>query len=73
MNREEYLSCAYQFASLGEKNASAKLTDAQVISIRQRHVPHSRQNSVAAIARDTGVPFSTVRKVIERRTWAHLP
>lgn len=53
----------------GEASGRAKLTEDQVRSIRRRHAGGETMTSMAA---DFGVGHSTVRAVVDRRTWRHV-
>lgn len=64
------------------KKYSAKITEAQVLAIRKRFaerpIVNVRTNrngphSVGAIARDYGLNEASVRDIVHRRTWKHLP
>lgn len=54
----------------GHNPAPAKLTEDDVRSIRRRH---ANGEKVAHIARDLGVAHGTIKAVVDRRTWAHVP
>lgn len=56
--------------ALGELNGFHKLTERDVISMRENG---RRGVSSRVLARDFGVSARTVRDVITRRTWAHVP
>lgn len=51
----------------GEGNASAKLTAAKVIAIRMSSL------SVPVLARKFRVHIETIRRVVHRETWDHVP
>lgn len=53
----------------GEHNSHAKLTEAQVLVIRQRF---DRGDSRAAMAREYGVTRETIFAIGKRQTWKHL-
>jgi hypothetical protein len=54
----------------GERqSATVKLTAAQVLEIR---VADARGASLRGLGRQYGVGFTTIRRVVERKTWAHL-
>lgn len=59
------------FAHKGEKNGRAKLTEQDVVAIRDLHaktrMPYSK------IAPYFGVTRGIIRKVCERRSWKHVP
>jgi len=54
----------------GERVHGAKLTDIDVLEIRAATV---RGESIGEMARRFGVATETVRKVIGRKTWTHVP
>lgn len=54
----------------GTDNSYAKLTDAQVISIRQRWTQGERNQR--AIGQEYGVFHSTIGRIISGKTWKHL-
>lgn len=54
----------------GGGHAPRTLTEDDVRSIRHRH---ANGEKVAHIARDLGVAHGTVKAVVDRRTWAHVP
>lgn len=56
----------------GEQVGNARLTAEQVIEIRQAYSP-SDEPTWTAIGRLYGVSGCTVRDVVRRRTWRHLP
>ena len=53
----------------GETHPGAKLSDAQVLAIRQAVVGRS----FAEVAREFGICGGTVRQIALRETWQHLP
>jgi len=55
----------------GEKNPNAKLTDEQVIALRQRYATGGV--TAAQLAREYGVSQAMVGLIIHRRNWKHLP
>jgi len=55
----------------GEGVPNAKLTDAQVIEIRQRY--RAGGISQAQLAREYGVTHGTMGSLLHRKTWHHLP
>lgn len=61
--------CGYENMPRGERNPSAKLTEANVIAIRRMK---AEGHSVAVIAMAVGVGKSTVKKVLRRETWKHV-
>lgn len=54
----------------GSNHVSAKLTEASVIQARARHAVDAR---IADLAREYGVTYATMKDVVLRRTWKHLP
>ena len=60
----------------GEGVGTHKLTEKEVLEIRAAYVkaPAGKQSptSLASIARQYGIAFQTVHKIIWRKTWKHL-
>lgn len=54
---------------LGERHASAKLTEAQVLGVRSRHAAGS---SLSSLAREHGVAVQSIRAIVRRSTWKHI-
>ena len=54
----------------GETHPAAKLTEAQVIHIRARC---ANGESVRSVASAYGVSRTSIRMIIQRRTWSHIP
>lgn len=54
----------------GERTPSSKLTEGQVIAIREKHA--SRQFSQTELAHQYGVTQANVSEIVRRRTWTHL-
>ena len=52
----------------GERNHKARLTEADVLAIRER-----LNEACSAIAADYGVDHCTIRDILRGRTWRHLP
>ncbi len=53
----------------GSRRGTAKLSEADVLSIRARFAAGS---SMYRLAKDSGVAHSTIRRLILRRTWTHI-
>lgn len=51
----------------GERNGSAKLTEADVLSIRERFT--GKRGEIIGFAREYGVSDGTVHGIVKRRTW----
>jgi len=60
----------------GEQIGTHKLTEAEVLEIRQNYIKASAgkqsETSLAGLAKKYRVSFQTIHKVIERKTWKHL-
>lgn len=56
--------------SRGEKNGRDKLTQKDVVEIRQRH---KTGETIAAIARFFGRGETTIRHIIQEATWKNIP
>ncbi|QDV36402.1 HNH endonuclease [Tautonia plasticadhaerens] len=54
----------------GEAMSTAKLKEWQVLEIRRLH---SEGVSVPRLAKEYGVRPGTIRKVVKRQSWTHLP
>ena len=55
----------------GEKNGQHKLTEAEVIEIRERYANGSGE-TLKSIARDFNCGENNVREIIKGRSWRHL-
>lgn len=55
----------------GERHGLARLTEEQVIAIRERHATGSV--SVYRLAKDYGVAQCTITNIVRRKTWTHVP
>ena len=56
----------------GETNGSAKLTEADVRTIRAEYVPRSRTHGTRALARKYGVAPSLISMIANRERWGHV-
>lgn len=56
---------------IGERNGSARLAVTDVIVIRSLH--KVMKLSMTEIGRRFGVPRETVRDIVNRKTWKHIP
>jgi hypothetical protein len=54
----------------GERHGQAKLTVAAVLDIRTRYQPH--KVTLAQLASEYGIDFSTVGDIIRRKIWKHI-
>lgn len=54
----------------GQSHPSAKLTDEQVLMIRKLWLMGHR--NIKVMARNHKVSASNIKKIIDRKTWAHL-
>ena len=55
---------------VGEKQGNHKLTEKQVIEIREKHMPY--KYSMYKLAEEYGVARGTIYRVIHYLTWAHV-
>ncbi len=55
----------------GEGHGRAKLTDAQVIEIRERY--HGQWGGQSALAREYGVTQGLISQIVRGEVWTHLP
>jgi len=60
---------AHGTAQIGERNAHAKLTDKDILAIRDRHLRGETQES---IAKYFGVTRPNIGYIIRRETWRHI-
>ncbi len=56
--------------SLGEANSSARLTEKKVLAIRTLHGVAGM--SITELSQRLDIPRTTIRDVINRKTWTHL-
>lgn len=56
----------------GTANGSAKLTEEDVLAIREEYVPRCRAHGGKALARKYGVSQQIVSDIITRRKWTHI-
>ena len=61
-----------RLSRIGVKNPAAKLTEEDVISIRERYSPRCRINGARALARVFGVEKTTILRVVSRQDWKHI-
>ena len=54
----------------GQFHPSAKLTDEQVLMIR--HLWKIGHRNIRVMARNNNVSTSNIKKIIDKKTWAHL-
>ncbi len=54
----------------GERNGSSKLTTEQVLEIRRRYDPKSRNQS--ALGREFGVSNAMIGHIVHRKQWQHI-
>jgi len=54
----------------GERNGRARLSEAQVATIKRRLLNGEYQR---ALAREYGMERSTIRMIAKGRNWAHVP
>lgn len=56
----------------GEKSNLHKLSEKEVLEIRDRYIPYDSRHGVAAIARELGYAYHTIYFIISRVTWKHV-
>lgn len=54
----------------GEKVASSKLTEQQIIEIREKYIP--KQISLKSIGDEYGIAFQTVSRIVNNKSWKHV-
>lgn len=57
----------------GERNGTALLTAEDVVEIRRIHVKRSATHGARALGAQYGVSESTIRMIVNGKTWAHVP
>lgn len=57
-------------SAVGTTNGRAKLTDADVVSVRKRYATGTISQS--ALARELGVSHSLMHQIVRRKIWQHL-
>lgn len=67
-NRQD--SVAKRRHAYGERAGASRLTEAQVVAVREAR---SRGATMKQIAADFGIPRKTVEKIVYRVSWKHLP
>lgn len=74
--RSENLKHAYSLGlekrNFGEKNQFHKLTNEDVLFIRENVKPYDSEFGYCALARRFGIDKSTVHSICDRRTWKHI-
>ena len=53
----------------GEAHGRAKLSEVDIKTIRDRYIRGSKVHGLSAIAKDFGVAFQTVSKIVNRHKW----
>lgn len=56
----------------GSNANAAKLTESQVVEIRQR-AASANNGDLKVIAAEFGIDYSTLRRIVLRQTWRHIP
>ena len=56
-------------AAKGEAHGRAKLSEVDIKTIRDRYIRGSKVHGSTAIAKDFGVAFQTVSKIVNRHKW----
>lgn len=54
---------------VGERSGTAKLTDEDVVAVRDRH---AAGEGIRALSRAFGVSHTQIRKIVSREDWAHV-
>lgn len=58
---------------IGERHPAARLTWLAVAELRERYIPGCRKNGANALAREYGIPYSTVWRVVSGTDWNTPP
>lgn len=53
----------------GESHGRAKLSEGDIKTIRTRYIKGSKVHGLSAIAKDFGIAFQTVSKIVNHRKW----
>ena len=56
----------------GEQQGLSKLTAAQVLDIRERYVPKSKDSNQRALAKLYGVTHTTIGRIVRGEYWKHV-
>ena len=57
---------------IGSKHKRSKLTEADIVNIRQRYTPNSFTDGLQHIGDDYGVTPGCIRDIVIRKTWRHV-
>jgi hypothetical protein len=71
-NMQDKVERGRQAHNSGEKNGSAKLTEAQVAEIRATYVQNSKEFGSRALAQKFGVSKLAIQRIISGRRWSAL-
>lgn len=58
--------------SSGEKNSNHRLTEKDVLSIREKYIPGHPQYGVQALADQYGMKYVTICKIVQKRLWKNI-
>jgi hypothetical protein len=72
-NVEDYKRKGRYALIRGERHALAKLTEDKVLEIRRRYCPGDPVNCARALAKKMGVTRRTIRYVVKKLRWGHVP
>jgi hypothetical protein len=67
---EHYTRQHPELVRRGEAATKAKLTEGQVVAIRERHAAGVK---TGILAREYGIAPTNIRKIVRRENWAHVP
>lgn len=62
----------YYIDGKGVKNNSCKLTEEQVLSIRQEYKGVPQKNNMSELAEKYVVSWTTISRIISHTTWSHI-
>ena len=61
------------YARKGQQNGTSKLTEIQVMTIREFYVNNSIKETILKFTKDFNISSSTVRRICNGESWKHLP
>jgi hypothetical protein len=71
-NIEDMVAKGRQKGCVGSAKPTAKLTEDDVVIVRELYVPRHPEFSYVALAKKLGVSPDTIRKAVSGKHWAHV-